>query len=90
MIYVYRNGRLVPKQTRAMREVDFPMVARFDAYASPIDDAWITSSRQRERDMAKNDAYDKRDLPAGHFREKEHGRASPQWKSPGDPGSDAD
>ena len=35
MIYVYRNGQLVPKQTRAMREIDFPMISRFEAYASP-------------------------------------------------------
>jgi hypothetical protein len=86
MIYVYRNGQLVPKQARAVREIDFPMIGRFDAYASPIDDAWISSSRMRERDMARNDAYDPRDMPAGHFREKEHGRAAPEWKSPGDPG----
>ena len=55
----------------------------------PIDDAWISSSRMSERDMARNDAYDKRDLPAGHFREKDNGRAETK-RSPGDPGSDTD
>lgn len=63
-VYVYRNGELVEK-TRAIR-ADGAYVSRFEAYESPIDGARISSDRQRERDLARSDSFDTRDLPKDH------------------------
>jgi hypothetical protein len=83
--YVYRDGKIVerPKNHGGFLASEFPAprVSRFEAYQSPIDDRWITSDRQRERDLHHNDAYDRRDTPkeflaARRQREADHGRQS--------------
>lgn len=75
-----------------------PFVSRFVGYESPIDDRWISSDRQRERDLAANNAYDPRDLGADHVykrgiketadanRERREARGTDTWgKFPNDP-----
>ncbi len=60
-IWVYRDGMLVEKHLAP--RVDGPRISRMEAYESPIDGALITSDRQRERDLARSNSYDPRDLP---------------------------
>jgi hypothetical protein len=69
-IYVYYQGRLIEKNYRpaqpqhAASELPAPAVQSFETYASPVDDAVISSSRQRERDLHHSGSYDPRDTPA--------------------------
>jgi hypothetical protein len=75
VIYVYRNGRIVPKSDvgqTGRNHLALPNVSRMEPYASPIDGKTISSWRQRDADMKANDAYDPRDR--GQTYEK--GRAS--------------
>ena len=68
MIYVLRNGHLVPKGSvraaRASARADFPTprLSRLEPYESPIDGKEITSWAQRDRDLKENNAYDPRDV----------------------------
>jgi hypothetical protein len=68
--YVLYDGRLIEKRYRpaspqhAASELPAPAVQSFTAYASPIDDAVISSSRQRDRDLHHSGSYDLRDTPA--------------------------
>jgi hypothetical protein len=68
--YVFYAGRLIEKRYRPARsqhaasELPAPAVQSFEAYVSPIDDAVISSSRQRERDLHHSGSYDRRDTPA--------------------------
>ena len=68
MIYVLRDGELVPKgsarSARASARADFPTpnLSYLAPYASPIDGREISSWAQRDADMAANDAYDPRDV----------------------------
>jgi len=93
-VYVLRAGRLVDKASVSREafvsaaDLPAPMLSRFDAYASPIDDRWISSPRQRERDMARNNAFDPRDLAKDHrfargrqIREHDHGRRTAESES---------
>jgi len=59
-VYVYRNGELVEKTREPARAY------RFTEYESPVNGALITSSRQRERDLNRSDAFDPRDLGKDH------------------------
>ena len=83
-VYVLRNGELVEK-TKANGTSKGPYVSSFEAYESPIDGARITSSRQRELDMHRSNAYDVRDIGPNHefsrakeARKAENGRAGPK------------
>jgi len=69
MIYVFRDGFLVPKgSARDVRlpakRADFPtpMLSYLEPYASPIDGREVTSWAQRDAEMAANNAYDPRDV----------------------------
>jgi hypothetical protein len=69
--YVFYDGRLIDKRYRpsptashATSELPAPAVQSFETYVSPIDDAVISSSRQRERDLHHSGSYDRRDTPA--------------------------
>jgi len=68
MIYVLRDGVLVPKGSaraaRASARADFPtpLLSRLEPYASPIDGHEVTSWGERDREMKANDAYDPRDF----------------------------
>lgn len=72
--YVFYAGRLIEKRYRpvppqhAASELPAPAVQSFETYASPIDDATISSSRQRERDLHNSGSYDPRDTPVAFKR----------------------
>jgi len=67
--YVFYDGRLIDKRYRpsppqhAASELPAPAVQSFETFASPIDDAPVTSHRQRERDLHTSGSYDPRDAP---------------------------
>jgi hypothetical protein len=84
--YVLRGGTLVEKSRRKREATLFPTprVSRFTEYRSPVDDHWVTSDRERERDLSRNDAFDPRDLSpdtelsrgrAAQFRERDNARS---------------
>ena len=68
-VYVLYQGRLIDKRycpakpRHAASELPAPAVQSFESYLSPIDDAVISSSRQRERDLHRSGSYDIRDTP---------------------------
>ena len=68
--YIFYDGRLIEKRYRpalpqhAASELPAPAVQSFETYVSPIDDAVISSHRQRERDLHHSGSYDPRDTPA--------------------------
>ena len=72
MIYVYRDGQIVPKGTANRLQFaesgNFaaPAVSRFEPMASPVTGATISSWRERDRDMQAVNAFDGRDLPKDH------------------------
>jgi hypothetical protein len=87
--YVLRNGQLTEKRRSLREPTSFPSprVSRFEAYTSPVDDHWVTSDRERERDLARNNAFDTRDLApdtelsrgrAAQFRELANARSGPE------------
>jgi len=84
-VYVLYEGRLIEKRYRPSRhqhaasDLPAPAVQSFEAYPSPIDDATVSSHRQRDRDLHNSGSYDPRDTPAA-FRKAQHGR--PQRKRP--------
>ena len=85
-IYVFRDGKMVPKtyETPSWNAGPFPapMISRMEPYASPIDGREITSWGARDRDMKDNNAVDPRDLKV-----KRHVRPEPQQQDLfGDPG----
>jgi hypothetical protein len=69
-VYVFYQGRLIEKcylpakPQHAASELPAPAVQSFASYLSPIDDAVISSHRQRERDLHNSGSYDPRDTPA--------------------------
>jgi hypothetical protein len=69
-VYVFYDGRLIEKRYRPARHqhaasnLPAPAVQSFESYLSPIDDAPVTSHRQRERDLHQSGSYDRRDTPA--------------------------
>jgi hypothetical protein len=65
MIYVLRNGKLIPKY-RQETENKSAYISRFQSYESPIDDKTISSHRQRDVDMHKSNSYDLRDIGPNH------------------------
>jgi len=82
-IYVFYDGRLIEKRYRptspqhAASELPAPAVQSFESYASPIDDAVISSHRQRDRDLHHSGSYDLRDTPAA-FKKAQHVRYQQQ------------
>lgn len=70
--YVFYDGRLIEKRYRptlsqhAASELPAPAVQSFESYLSPIDDAPVTSHRQRDRDLHTSGSYDRRDAPAAY------------------------
>ena len=73
MIYVFRNGEVVPKRWSAPAPGGFPSprVSRMESFESPIDGKSISSWRQRDRDMQAVDAVDRRDIPAKAFEKRQ-------------------
>ena len=70
MRFVYRAGRIVEKQPSLRRiESDFPtpMISRFEEMESPVTGKAISSWRERDRDMDRCGAVDRRDLPSKPF-----------------------
>jgi hypothetical protein len=69
--YVIRNGELVEKSghngTLSQNVLSCPRISRFEPMRSPVDERWITSWRQRDRDMDAVGKVDPRDLPAAPF-----------------------
>lgn len=74
--FIYHMGQLIEKSARpveinpAASDLPSPAVHSFAAYQSPINDATISSSRQRERDLHRSDSYDPRDTPASFKKAK--------------------
>jgi len=68
MIYVLRDGKLVPKGSvrgsLATNRADFPTprLSKLEPYASPIDGHEVTSWGERDRELQANNAYDPRDF----------------------------
>jgi hypothetical protein len=89
-VFVYRDGRLVRKRDLPVRPnpvasiLPAPAVHSFESYASPIDDATISSHRQRDRDLASSGSYDPRDTPAT-FRRARDGRRKHAKRGPAEP-----
>jgi len=85
-VYVLYGGRLIEKRykpavhTHAASDLPAPAIQSFDAYASPIDDAPVTSHRQRDRDLHNSGSYDPRDTPAA-FRKAKDGRRKQQQRA---------
>src|SRR5262245_35270019 len=75
-VWVIREGRLVDKSSQnsglvAQRsDLPSPRVSRMESYDSPVDDRSISSWRQRDWDMKRVDAVDRRDLPQKPFEER--------------------
>ena len=78
-VYVLYQGRLIDKRYRpalaghAASDLPAPAVQSFETYASPVDDAPISSHRQRDRDLHNSGSYDPRDTPAS-FRKAQNVR----------------
>jgi hypothetical protein len=81
MIYVIRDGKLVPKQD-AVHSPSGPYISRMEPYRSPIDGKEITSWGARNRDLKENDAVDPRDLPKSGRKNQDNGRPDPEPELP--------
>jgi len=88
MIYVYRDGIVVPKPIAPRREAAgasaFPtplLSPRFETMASPVTGEAITSWRDRDRDMQAAGAVDRRDLPNKPFEQRRQQNARQQSQS---------
>jgi hypothetical protein len=79
-VWVLRDGKLVEKWTKNgsdfLSDFPSPRVSRMESYASPVDDRSISSWRQRDWDMKRVDAVDRRDLPDGPFIERRERNAA--------------
>jgi len=90
-IYILYEGRLIEKRYRpakpqhAVSELPAPAVQSFESYASPIDDATISSHRQRDRDLYQSGSYDPRDTPQA-FRKAQNARREASKRTPEPPG----
>lgn len=71
MKYVYRNGRMVEKDTglpmlnqeERARPPQLPRVfGDYEGYQSPIDGSWIEGRRARRYDLEKNNCVDANDV----------------------------
>jgi len=75
-VWIYRDGKIVPRHDAGERVGDnrssfpSPLVSRMESYDSPVDDRSISSWRQRDWDMKRVDAVDRRDLPQKPFEER--------------------
>ena len=69
-VYVFYDGRLIEKRYKpapaahAASDLPAPAVQSFASYASPIDEAPVTSHRQRDKDLHASGSFDPRDTPA--------------------------
>ena len=85
-VYVLYEGRLIEKRyrparsTHAASDLPAPAVQSFEAYPSPINDASISSHRQRDKDLHASGSYDPRDTPA-EFRKARDGRRKANQRS---------
>ena len=76
-VYVYRNGQIVPRdddragQDSVLDRLPAPHVITMESYDSPVDGRSISSHRQRDWDMKRVDAVDRRDLDRKPFEERE-------------------
>jgi len=90
-IYILYEGRLIEKRYRpakpqhAASDLPAPFVQSFETYASPIDDAPISSHRQRDRDLTQSGSYDPRDTPQA-FRKAQNARREASKRTPEPPG----
>lgn len=66
MIYVYRDGEIVPKSQQKREDNKSPYISRFETYESPVTGAPVSSDRQREMDLYKSNSYDVRDVGPNH------------------------
>jgi len=84
-VYVYRDGKVVPKTAiaRPARQLPLPMISRLEPYESPIDGHEVTSWGERDRELRDNDAYDPRDFSGEYPRSK--GRKNPDERPEPDP-----
>lgn len=57
MIYVYRDGKLVPKETAPPRAT-VHLAPQFSDYQSPATAKWITDRRQRREDLKRSDCVE--------------------------------
>jgi len=86
--YVFYQGRLIEKRYRPARpghaasDLPAPAVQSFASYASPVDDATISSHRQRDRDLYNSGSYDPRDTPAAFRRAQDGRRQSAERSAP--------
>jgi hypothetical protein len=86
-VYVFYDGRLIEKRycpappQHAASNLPAPAVQSFESYLSPIDDAPVTSHRQRERDLHRSGSYDRRDTPVA-FRKARDVRYQQQRRRP--------
>jgi hypothetical protein len=89
-VYVLYEGRLIDKRYRPARpshaasDLPAPTVMSLEAYLSPIDDAPVTSHRQRDRDLYNSGSYDRRDTPAS-FRKAQDARRKSNQRSAAEP-----
>lgn len=70
MIYVFRDGCMVPKGAPRPRPIpDFPtpIIGRpMQPYESPISGVAINSWRERDAEMKEHNCYDHRDMSESH------------------------
>jgi len=89
-VYVLYEGRLIEKRyrparsTHAASDLPAPAVQSFETYASPVNEAPISSHRQRDRDLHTSGSYDPRDTPAS-FRKAQDGRRKAGKRSAAEP-----
>jgi hypothetical protein len=84
-VWVMYQGRLIekkylPASNHAVSDLPAPSVQSFQTYASPINDAPISSHRQRDKDLHNSGSYDPRDTPAS-FRKAQNVRHARQRRS---------
>lgn len=73
-VWIYRNGKLVPKMGApsgdeappARSDFPAPRVSRMEPFESPVTGKEISSWRERDADMRAVDAVDIRDYPKNH------------------------
>ena len=75
-VYVYHMGQIIeksarPRQINAASDLPAPAVQSFETYSSPIDEAPISSHRQRDRDLHTSGSYDPRDTPAAFMKARD-------------------
>jgi hypothetical protein len=72
VIYVLRDGKLVPKSQapESRRYFPAPRVSRFETIESPVTGKSVSSWRERDKDMNAANAVDPRDIPKAAFEKR--------------------